>query len=460
MSAKLAADKIMAEVKRTQLLPLWELPELERARLFPNLLARARTHCLWLDTASDLVRPAATHQLLPQLVRRFKRTDLLGGFVETRLTDVYQFRHRDYGIIHLIDTPGFDDTYASDADVLREIASFLSSTYQSKVKLTGLIYLHRISDNRIAGSALRNLRMFKELCGEDAYKHVALATSMWSKEDPIIAARREQELIDDGGFWKAMKERGSSVVRWLGDAHSASHIVQHLLEAHQDYGAVSLKIQRELVDEGKTLVDTSAGQEVNREMAELRANMEKKLQQIQQDNRDAMATQDVQWQQSLLEQRAHFENQRQMAEESQDALRVNLERLLAETGAKYRNELDNIRDELRRAEEEMQHARELNEHKDQIVKELKDQLTSAHVHTVEEQQRLQQQLIDEMAKMEAARKEEEKLRRDMKKRKEEESQLLRWLKRIGAVGLPVLGTVAASAVSAMLGPGPAIDLSS
>lgn len=318
--------------------------------------------------------------------------------------------------------------------------------YRSNVKLTGLIYLHRISDNKVAGSALRNLYMFKELCGEDAYKHVVLATSMWSKEEPSIAAKREKELISNGNFWKAMKDRGSSVMRWLGDADSARLVVQHLLEARQNHGSVSLKIQRELVDEGKMLVDTSAGQEVNKEMTELRETMEKRLQQLQQDNQAAMATHDVEWQQSLLEQRAHFESQRRIAEESQDALRVNLERLLTETGAKYRAELDSIRVELREAEEQMQQARELVEQKEQVEKELKAQLNSA-LNTAEEQQRLQQQLADEKAEIDAARTEKQRLDDEMRSKEKKKNQLLEWLSKIS---IPILGSMAASVISAAL----------
>lgn len=334
--------------------------------------------------------------------------------------------------------------------MLKEIAVFLSSTYQSKAKLTGLIYLHRISDNRIAGSALRNLRMFKELCGEDAYKHVVLATSMWSKENPRVAEGREQELINDGGFWKVMKERGSSVMRWLGGADSANDIVERLLKARRAHGAVSLKIQRELVDEGRTLVDTSAGQEVNREMSELREKLEKKLLEIQQENRDAMASKDVEWQESLAEQRKHFENQRRMAEESQDALRVNLERLLAETAARYQSELNNIRQDLKQTEEEVQNARRLNEQKDQKLRELEHELKGAHEKSVEEQQRLQQQLMEEMARRDSARLQQEEREQAMREKKEKEGKLVEWLKRIAKIGLPILGTVATSAISVVL----------
>lgn len=291
--------------------------------------------------------------------------------------------------------------------------------------------------------------MFKELCGEDAYKHVVLATSMWSKEKASTAVQREQELINDGGFWKVMKERGSSVMRWLDDNYSANSIVEHLLEARRNHGVVALKIQRELVDEGMTLVNTSAGQEVNKELSELRDKLEDELRRIQQENKDAMATKDVEWQESLVEQRIQLEKQRRMAEESQEALKVNFMRLLAETDAKYRKQMDGIREELRKAEEKMRHAQELHEEKDQTVRVLEAKLASAH--TMEEQQRLQQKLMEEVAQMKAARIEEERLRREIEEKKERESKIVQWLKRIGQLVFPILGTLAATAMSGMLG---------
>jgi len=64
--------------------------------------------------------------------------------------------------------PGFDDTSRSDTDVLKDVAFFLSQTYKHTVRLAGIIYLHRITDMRMAGSSLRNLTMFKKLCGDEA----------------------------------------------------------------------------------------------------------------------------------------------------------------------------------------------------------------------------------------------------------------------------------------------------
>ncbi|KAJ1334959.1 hypothetical protein MN608_01691 [Microdochium nivale] len=66
--------------------------------------------------------------------------------------------------VYLIDTPGFDDmlpgSTRSDTEELKDIAFFLAQTYGRAIRLAGIIYLHRITDMRISGSALKNLAMF------------------------------------------------------------------------------------------------------------------------------------------------------------------------------------------------------------------------------------------------------------------------------------------------------------
>ncbi|KXN84716.1 hypothetical protein AN958_12143 [Leucoagaricus sp. SymC.cos] len=104
-------------------------------------------------------------------------------------------RHPKYGDrVVLVDTPGFDDTTRTDMEILAMISDWLAKTYKSDVKLTGLIYLHRITDNRMAGSPYKNLRMFGNLCGDDATTRVILVSTMWERVDPAVGAKREGQL--------------------------------------------------------------------------------------------------------------------------------------------------------------------------------------------------------------------------------------------------------------------------
>lgn len=81
--------------------------------------------------------------------------------------------------IRLIDTPGFDVTYRTESDVLKEIAFWLTKAYASNVPLSGIIYLHNISAPRWTGSTRRGLAFLKSLCGSENYESVVLSTTMW-----------------------------------------------------------------------------------------------------------------------------------------------------------------------------------------------------------------------------------------------------------------------------------------
>ncbi|KAL4062801.1 P-loop containing nucleoside triphosphate hydrolase protein [Scleroderma yunnanense] len=161
--------------------------------------------------------------------------------------------------IVLVDTPGFDDTFVTDTQILRNIANWLHYTYKQNVKLSGLLYLHRISDNRVAGTPLRNLNMFKELCGEDSFKNVILVTTMWDEILEDVGLQREEELQNT--FWQRMIKLGSSAQRFDGTEESAWKIINSI-SVSPSRERSGLQIQREMVDQHRPVHRTSAGKVV------------------------------------------------------------------------------------------------------------------------------------------------------------------------------------------------------
>jgi hypothetical protein len=87
-------------------------------------------------------------------------------------------------------------------------------------KLGGTIYLHRIDDPRMEGSALRNLLMFRKLCGKEFVKNIIPGTTFWGVVGEEEGAAREEELLQTDGFFKDMKEHGCDVVRIADDRDS------------------------------------------------------------------------------------------------------------------------------------------------------------------------------------------------------------------------------------------------
>ncbi|KAI1843814.1 hypothetical protein JX265_001107 [Neoarthrinium moseri] len=159
--------------------------------------------------------------------------------------------------VTVVDTPGFDDSHRPDSEVLAEITEFLAAQYAGKIPLKGVIYLHRIQDNRMKGSARRYLDVFKSICGEEALANVMLVTTFWNKvPDQELGEylRREQELIDD--YWAPLQNKGSVIAQFDGSKEAAESLILQL--AHHRHPVV-LDIQRELVDDEKVISETKAG---------------------------------------------------------------------------------------------------------------------------------------------------------------------------------------------------------
>ena len=96
------------------------------------------------------------------------------------------------------------------------------------MKLAGFIYLHEITQTRMRGSALRNLDVFREFCGNDALKNVVIGTTRWDWVKLEEGQQREQILRDI--FWKKMVQQGSVTMRVHPDSSSVWKIVNHILE--------------------------------------------------------------------------------------------------------------------------------------------------------------------------------------------------------------------------------------
>lgn len=170
--------------------------------------------------------------------------------------------------VTLIDTPGFNDSMRNDAEILTEIALELHKTYKQNQKFSGIIYFHRISDPRMEGSAIKQLKIFRELCGDDSgtLKNVILATNRWDRlESEEVGIRRQAELVSEPRYWKPMCLQGSQVTRYEGTTESALELIR--LVMHNT--PLPLKIQKEMVDESKPLAETGAGRFVEAEIDNL-----------------------------------------------------------------------------------------------------------------------------------------------------------------------------------------------
>ncbi|KLO99847.1 uncharacterized protein FFB20_14350 [Fusarium fujikuroi] len=241
----------------------------------------------------------------------------------TQHVTAYQCKWSDTSDIYLLDTPGFDDTNRSDTEVLKEIALCLAKTYEDNVKLSGILYLHRITDRRMGGSAQKNLMMFRKLCGKDSLKNVILVTTMWEAENAAMGEKREQELIATDGFWGALVEEGAQVNRHNNTLSSA----MSLLKTAAKNNRVTISIQKEMVSEHKDLNETEAGIGLNSDILLAEQRVIKEMSEALEMERQARKDQD---EKSAEEQRQYRETMKKKIEylnQERKDLKVSLEEM-------------------------------------------------------------------------------------------------------------------------------------
>jgi hypothetical protein len=261
--------------------------------------------------------------------------------IGTMKVGVYHFEHKGKRIF-LIDTPGFDDTNRSDSEVLKDVAFWLAAAYTKSTQLAGILYLHRISDVRMAGSALRNLRMFKQLCGSTNLNSVILATTHWKSVDEATGREREQELIATEEFWGGMVEKGSTVVRHDGTKQSALNIISSLVDKKI---RITLEIAKQLIDQKRELSDTDAGQALQQELIAERKKFEAKLTELKMDMDEAMHDNDKKWMQRIEADKKMYDEKIKNTYSETEKLRIDIKRIAAEKEEQHRELLAQMKKE-------------------------------------------------------------------------------------------------------------------
>ena len=101
-------------------------------------------------------------------------------------------------------------------------------------------------------TVLKNLGIFRKLCGDEALKNVVIGTTKW---DEIILERGQQREQDFRSTCCEMLQRGSVIMRVDADP-SVWEIINHILKNDR---IEFVRIQEELLELQKDIPETDAG---------------------------------------------------------------------------------------------------------------------------------------------------------------------------------------------------------
>ena len=196
----------------------------------------------------------------------------------------------------IIDTPGFNDTSRNDLDILHTVASCISSP--SVPPITGIIFTHRITENRVTGSCRLNLDIVKGLAGESFYPRVAMLTTMWNTIPSQSAydgcVERESQIASSAGYWGPVAAKGGGKLRFDGTSESAGEVLQYLYGLDSVVDAVGrrlprgrLQLQTEL-ERGATLDDTVAGMVIVEDRRRREKQLEEELREMKEEEEEKL----------------------------------------------------------------------------------------------------------------------------------------------------------------------------
>ena len=198
----------------------------------------------------------------------------------------------------------------------------------------------------MGGTALRNNRMFRNLCGEGAFENVVLATTFWEGIPPTIGEQRERELCGTRDFWGGMLEKGARMVRLQTNRQSGLELIEQISANEK----ITLNVQDEMVNQGKAASDTEAmvaeREELERVERELEAEREAARIQMEMEQERARKEQEERLRQERERLRRLLEAER-VAEERKQARAKREARML------YEKQLGEIRMEKVRQEANM-----------------------------------------------------------------------------------------------------------
>ncbi|KAF9766007.1 hypothetical protein IL306_001628 [Fusarium sp. DS 682] len=193
--------------------------------------------------------------------------------------------------------------------------------------------------------------------------NLAVATTMWPRS--IISSERsrlqarENELVQNERCFGAFINRGATLFRHSDEGRpeaSARKIIAHLIRQSDLRTQEILRLQREIIDEKKTVGDTEAGIVIAQDLYKLREKCNRQLQQLEGEMR-RLTNSDAAHSSELRELRAEIERKLAESEDKKQMLLKTIKQLHDEKQRYWEDKISDLtqdlKDQLVEKEEEL-----------------------------------------------------------------------------------------------------------
>jgi molybdenum-dependent DNA-binding transcriptional regulator ModE len=119
----------------------------------------------------------------------------------------------------------------------------------------------------MAGSTLKQLHIFADLCGGGGLPHVVLMTTMWSTVRQDVGKQREDQLKSHNDLWAPVLNLGATTSRFDNSYDSAWEIVKTLEEKRGH--RIKVQLPKEMVDDKLELKETRSAKTLHEELKKL-----------------------------------------------------------------------------------------------------------------------------------------------------------------------------------------------
>jgi chromosome segregation ATPase len=237
----------------------------------------------------------------------------------------------------------------------------------------------------MGGTSTRNFKMFRKLCGDAALQNVIIVTNRWGEVDPQVGEAREAELIREDDFFKPVLDKGAQMARHENTILSAERIIRLILKNNP----LPLQIQIELVKDGKDISETSAGEELNRELNAQIKKYKGEMRALKEEMRQATKDEDE-------ETRTELEIEAQKTQKEIAMFENDVRRL----ASNYESEKERLETRITKRREE---ARREAEQYQRQVDELKEAIEASTTASEREKAEMREKLIERSRRRDRAR---------------------------------------------------------